>query len=158
MLMAAFHPDSFRGTSGQHQGFKISIRSCWDRVMADRHLHQTKSKSIHLPKRPNHSNNTYQERSTTMLPRLLGVMLVVVFALSIVSVASAQDKKMAAKKSELKSVSCDPACGFMVRSHDEKELTSIVITHAKSAHNKDVTADDVKAMMKTASPKKSKTT
>jgi len=93
-----------------------------------------------------------------MLTRLLGVMLVVVFALSIVSVASAQEKKVTGKKSELKSVTCDPACGFMVRSHDEKEITAIVIAHAKSAHNKDVTADDVKSMMKTVSPKKSKPT
>jgi len=62
----------------------------------------------------------------------------------------------------LTSCRCDvydgAACGFKVRSHDEKELTDIVIAHAKSAHNKDVTASDVKAMMKIASPKKSKTT
>jgi predicted small metal-binding protein len=97
-----------------------------------------------------------------MLTRLLGVLLIVVFTLSTVSVASAQAKKemgKAADKAEMvvKSVTCDPACGFKVQSHDEKELTSIVISHAKHAHNKDVTAEDVKGMMKTVSPKKPKT-
>ena len=27
---------------------------------------------------------------------------------------------------ELKKVECDPTCGFMVRTHDEKELVEIV--------------------------------
>ena len=97
-----------------------------------------------------------------MLKKLLGVMLVVVLALSVVSIASAQDKKEMGNRMEkgemtLKTVSCDPACGFKVTSHDEKELTDIVIGHAKHAHNKDVTATDVKGMMKTPSAKKSKT-
>ncbi len=95
-----------------------------------------------------------------MLTRPLGVMLVVVFALSIVSVASAQKKKAMEEKPTmaLKSVTCDPACGFMIQSRNEKEITEVVIAHAKCAHNKDVTAEDVKAMMKTVSAKKSKTT
>jgi len=97
-----------------------------------------------------------------MLIRLLGVMLVVVFALSISSVAFAQEKKEMGKKMEkgemaLKSVSCDPACGFKVQSHDGKEITAIVIAHAKNAHNKDLTTNDVEGMMKTVSAKKSKT-
>jgi predicted small metal-binding protein len=114
------------------------------------------------PKTTNHSSYTSsKERSTTMLKKTLGAMLVVILALSIMSVASAQEKKTMGKKTEktemaLKSVSCDPACGFMVQSHDEKELTSIVIAHAKSAHHKDLTADDVKGMMKSASEKKMK--
>jgi len=98
-----------------------------------------------------------------MLTKLLGVMLVVVFALSISSVAFSQEKKEMGKKADkgemaLKSVSCDPACGFMIQSHNEKEISEVVIAHAKNAHNKDVKAEDVKAMMKTVSAKKSKTT
>ncbi len=57
---------------------------------------------------------------------------------------------------KLKSVSCDPACGFKVQSHDEQELTDIVIAHAKKAHNADITAKDVKAKMKTVSVKSEK--
>jgi predicted small metal-binding protein len=55
---------------------------------------------------------------------------------------------MADQKQPLKSVSCDPTCGFMVRSHDEKELTGIVIEHAKKAHNMNMTESQVKGMMK----------
>ncbi len=51
-------------------------------------------------------------------------------------------------KHTLKSVSCDPACGFMIQSHDEKELCAIVIEHAKTHHNKMVTEKDVRGMMK----------
>ncbi len=47
------------------------------------------------------------------------------------------------------SVDCDPTCGFMVRSHDQKEVTDMVIRHAQKAHNKKVTAKEVQAMMKT---------
>jgi predicted small metal-binding protein len=67
------------------------------------------------------------------------------------SAAGAQDKagKPAEAKPVLKSVSCAPDCGFMVRSHDEKELTAIVTEHAKKAHNKMITEKEVKAMMKT---------
>jgi predicted small metal-binding protein len=43
-----------------------------------------------------------------------------------------------------------------VQSHDEQELTDIVISHAKRAHNMDITADDVKAKMKTVSMKAAK--
>jgi len=55
---------------------------------------------------------------------------------------------VAGEKQELKSVSCAPECGFMVRSHDEKELCAIVIEHAKVHHNKTITENDVKGMMK----------
>ena len=43
-----------------------------------------------------------------------------------------------------KKIECDPACGFMVKSHDEKELVEIVKTHAKKVHNMTVTDKDVK--------------
>jgi predicted small metal-binding protein len=64
----------------------------------------------------------------------------------------------AAKKetTELKSVSCDPQCGLKVQSHDEQELTDIVVAHARKAHNMDVTAKDVKVKMKTVKTKETK--
>lgn len=48
-----------------------------------------------------------------------------------------------------KKVECDPACGFMVKSHDEKELIEIVRQHAKKSHNLSVTDKDIKEKMKT---------
>jgi predicted small metal-binding protein len=56
----------------------------------------------------------------------------------------------------LKSVSCDPACGFKVQSHDEQELTDIVIAHAKKTHTIGVTAKDVRAKMKPVAMKSEK--
>ena len=49
---------------------------------------------------------------------------------------------------DLKSIECEPKCGFMVRSHDEKEVMSIAKTHAKSAHKMDTTDKDLRKMMK----------
>lgn len=51
---------------------------------------------------------------------------------------------------DLKKVECDPSCGFMVRTHDEKELIEIVKTHAKKVHNMTVTDKDIKDKMKAA--------
>lgn len=48
----------------------------------------------------------------------------------------------------LKSVSCDPACGFSVKSHDESEIVSIVQMHSKKHHDKEISEADVKKMMK----------
>jgi predicted small metal-binding protein len=50
----------------------------------------------------------------------------------------------------LKKVECDPKCGFMVRSHDEKEMIEIVIQHAKKSHKMTITEKDIKVMMKDA--------
>lgn len=50
----------------------------------------------------------------------------------------------------LMKVSCDPMCGFSITSHDEKELIGFVRNHAKNAHNKKVTADEIKGMMEMA--------
>jgi predicted small metal-binding protein len=33
----------------------------------------------------------------------------------------------------LKQVECDPKCGFLIRSHDEKEVIKIAIEHAKKS-------------------------
>jgi len=49
---------------------------------------------------------------------------------------------------ELKSISCDPVCGFMVRSHDERELIDIAKAHAKKAHKMNTSDKELKAMVK----------
>jgi predicted small metal-binding protein len=51
---------------------------------------------------------------------------------------------------KLKKVECDPKCGFMIRSHDEKEVIEIAIQHAKKLHDMTITEKDVKGMMKDA--------
>jgi len=51
---------------------------------------------------------------------------------------------------KLKKVECDPKCGFMIQSHDEKEIVAIATAHAKKSHKMTITAKDVKAMMKDA--------
>ena len=50
----------------------------------------------------------------------------------------------------LKKVECDPKCGFMVQSHDEKELIEIAKQHAKKSHNMALTENDIKSMIKDA--------
>lgn len=52
---------------------------------------------------------------------------------------------------QLKQVSCDPTCGFLLRSHDEKEVVDLAMVHAKKAHpTMKVTADDIRKMVKNA--------
>jgi predicted small metal-binding protein len=81
-------------------------------------------------------------------------MLFVAAAIAMGSAVAQESGKTAKEgKPALKSVSCDPDCGFMVRSHDEKELSAIVIDHAKKQHNKVITEKDVKGMMKTEKEK-----
>jgi predicted small metal-binding protein len=51
---------------------------------------------------------------------------------------------------KLKKIECDPKCGFLVQSHDEKEIVEIALQHAKKAHKMNITEKDVKGMMKDA--------
>ena len=51
---------------------------------------------------------------------------------------------------KLKKIECDPKCGFMVQSHDEKELIEIAKEHAKKFHNMIATDEQAKGMMKDA--------
>ena len=74
-------------------------------------------------------------------------VLIFLFLFAFVPLVAMQG--VAGDKHNLKSVSCSPECGFMVRSHDEKELAAIVIEHAKTQHNKAITEKDVKGMTKT---------
>ncbi len=50
----------------------------------------------------------------------------------------------------LKKIECDPTCGFMVRSHDEKELIELVKQHAKKSHNMSVSEKDIRDKMNAA--------
>ncbi len=56
------------------------------------------------------------------------------------------DKEMAT--GPLKSVTCDPKCGFMVRSRNEKEIISVIKAHAKKMHKMTMTDKQVKDMIK----------
>ena len=48
----------------------------------------------------------------------------------------------------LKKVECDPQCGFMVQSHDEKEVIDIAMQHAKKFHSEmKITEKEVRDMM-----------
>lgn len=51
---------------------------------------------------------------------------------------------------KLKKIECDPKCGFLVRSHDEKEIVEIATQHAIKSHKMAITEKDVKGMMKDA--------
>lgn len=49
----------------------------------------------------------------------------------------------------LKEITCDPACGFLVRSHEEKEVIDMTMAHTKHAHPEmKVTKDELKKMVK----------
>ena len=52
---------------------------------------------------------------------------------------------------KLKQIECDPKCGFLVRSHDEKEVVEVALQHAKKAHSgMKITEKDIKGMVKDA--------
>jgi predicted small metal-binding protein len=52
---------------------------------------------------------------------------------------------------ELKSISCDPTCGFMVRSHDENELVEMIKAHGKKMHpDMKMSDEEIRAMIKPA--------
>ena len=54
-------------------------------------------------------------------------------------------------KAKLKKIECDPVCGFMIRSHDEKEVIEIALEHAKKFHKEmNITEKDVKGMIQAA--------
>ncbi|MDI6802178.1 MAG: DUF1059 domain-containing protein [Thermodesulfovibrionales bacterium] len=45
------------------------------------------------------------------------------------------------EKAKLKQLACPPECGFMVRSHDEKEIVEIALQHAKKIHKMEISKD-----------------
>ena len=99
-----------------------------------------------------------------MIKQLFGTLLAVVLAISFSKVVHAQDKmqkemkkedKMGMMKSDkevkigpMKSFSCDESCGFMARSHDEKELTEMAMKHLKKHHHMNASEKEVKGMLK----------
>jgi len=97
-----------------------------------------------------------------MLKRLFAAALAICLTIAFSCIAFSQEtmqkemKKDEMKKESvmkegmmLKSVECDPVCGFMCRSHDEKELSAIVMEHAKKNHKEmKITEKDIKGMMK----------
>ena len=98
-----------------------------------------------------------------MYKRLFMTMLVIVVAIAFATPTFAQesthqgmkkDEKMEMTKAEktmgpLKSISCDPGCGFSIQSRDEKEIFSVVKNHVKKVHHMDITEKKAKEMMKT---------
>lgn len=75
------------------------------------------------------------------------------FAIGLLTVgllaAGAAQQAQKSSKASLKTVSCAPECGFMVSSHDEQEVIDIVKAHAKQKHEKEMTDDQVREMIKT---------
>jgi len=52
-------------------------------------------------------------------------------------------------KSQLKEITCDPICGFMVRSHDEDEVVNLAFMHVTKSHpDLKATRQDLKKDMK----------
>ena len=48
----------------------------------------------------------------------------------------------------MKSITCDPSCGFMVRSHDEKEVMQAGRYHVEKVHGHKASDKEIKAMIK----------
>jgi predicted small metal-binding protein len=63
---------------------------------------------------------------------------------------SRAESEMSNMTGNLKKVECDPKCGFMVRSHDEKEIIDLVSQHARKSHNENLTEKDVKSKIQNA--------
>ena len=48
------------------------------------------------------------------------------------------------------SVSCDPICGFNLKSHDKKEVERMAVEHVASAHpDMNMSMNEVRKMVKT---------
>ena len=45
---------------------------------------------------------------------------------------------------QLYQVECDPACGFLIRNHNEAEIVPIVIGHCLNTHNKVLSVEDAR--------------
>jgi predicted small metal-binding protein len=53
------------------------------------------------------------------------------------------------KPAKVYSVQCDAPCSFKVSGHDKSEVITVVIEHAKTHHNMNLTEKDVEGMVKT---------
>lgn len=72
----------------------------------------------------------------------------IVFATATFAQEETKPAKIEGTATPLKYVSCAPSCGFRVQSHDEKEIIAMVKSHAKRAHHKILTDQQVKEMIK----------
>ena len=50
---------------------------------------------------------------------------------------------------KIKAIDCDPECGFMIKSHDEKEVIMVAKEHVKTKHDMDVSDMDMQKKIKT---------
>jgi len=50
-------------------------------------------------------------------------------------------------ENKLMRITCDPVCGFMVQSHNEKEVIDMSKMHMKKIHKQKVTDKEARAMM-----------
>jgi len=54
------------------------------------------------------------------------------------------------KMENLYSISCDPACAFMVKSHDKQETVDLAMAHASKKHaDMQMTPEKMEPMVKT---------
>jgi predicted small metal-binding protein len=51
---------------------------------------------------------------------------------------------------QMKILECPAPCDFSVKSHDEKEIIVMTIQHAKISHNRTISDEEVKRMIKLA--------
>jgi predicted small metal-binding protein len=65
-----------------------------------------------------------------------------------------ETKKDADKPAPVYTVQCESPCSFMVSGHDRKEVVAVVIEHAKTHHNMNLTEKDVEGMVKTTEASK----
>jgi predicted small metal-binding protein len=86
-----------------------------------------------------------------MVKKMGFVLLAIVLACYFTVPAVAQDKPakdaktaVAKEAGSVKQIACDDACGFVVRSRNEKELISVTKHHAKTFHKMDLTDAQVK--------------
>jgi len=50
---------------------------------------------------------------------------------------------------ELKLIQCDDKCGFLLRSHDEKEVVELARVHMKNKHNMTLSDAEIRAKLTT---------
>ncbi|MDB6167879.1 MAG: putative small metal-binding protein [Verrucomicrobia bacterium] len=96
-----------------------------------------------------------------MKKNLIAAFSTLAFALSVTSAVTAADaeKVPGAAASEpqpaLYTAKCPSPCDFTVKSHDKKEVASVLKEHAKAHHDGMVLSDaDCDSMIKVATPKK----
>ena len=54
-------------------------------------------------------------------------------------------------KGQMKMITCDPMCAFMLKDHEEMELVDLAMRHAKNAHpDMNMSMAEVKAQIKNA--------